>query len=93
VKQVHAYKIDLTKIDGNGEFSCPCCGTTISPDDETEEAYFILGSKVNSYGLEELVIRCRRCSSNIHLTGFSFLQQIEEKPLNKERLSRYVAHI
>ena len=77
MRQIHAYKIDLTKIEGNGDFACPRCGTKISPDDETEAVYSILGSKVNSNGLEEVVIRCNRCSSHIHLTGFSLLQEME----------------
>jgi uncharacterized protein with PIN domain len=75
---MHTYKIDLTKIEGNGNFSCPKCGTKISPNDDTEEAYSIVEQKVNSHGLEELVIRCNRCFSFIHLTGFSFLQKMSE---------------
>jgi DNA-directed RNA polymerase subunit RPC12/RpoP len=77
MKHIHAYKIDLTKIEGNGDFACPRCGTKISPDDETEAIYSILGSKVNSNGLEEVMIRCNKCSSHIHLTGFSLLQEME----------------
>jgi uncharacterized C2H2 Zn-finger protein len=76
MKQIHVYKLDLTKIDGNGDFSCPKCGAIISPDDVTEEAYSILETKVNKFGLGELVIRCNRCTSQIHLTGFSLLQKI-----------------
>jgi len=78
VKQEHAYKLDLTRIDGNGDFPCPKCGNTISPDDNTEETYTILEPKVNSHGLQVLVIRCNRCSSHIHLTGFSLLQEIQD---------------
>ena len=74
-KQIHAYTIDLTKIDGSGEFSCPRCGTAISPDDDTKETYSILEPKVDSNGLEELLIRCNTCESKIHLTGFSLLQK------------------
>jgi DNA-directed RNA polymerase subunit RPC12/RpoP len=77
MKQLHAYKIDLTKIEGSGSFACPRCGTKISPDDETEAVYSILGSKVNSNRLDEVVIRCNKCSSHIHLTGFSLLQEME----------------
>jgi hypothetical protein len=77
MRQIHAYKIDLTKIEGNGDFACPRCGTKISPDDQTETVYSILGSKVNSNGLEEVIICCRKCSSHIHLTGFSLLQKIQ----------------
>jgi hypothetical protein len=98
MKQMHAYKIDLTKIEGNGDFACPRCGTKISPDDETEAVYSILGSKVNSSGLEEVVICCNKCSSHIHLTGFSLLQETE---MPKEELEgrkkrdqlRYVSHV
>ena len=39
MKQAYAYKLDLTKIDGTGDFSCPKCGAIISPDDATEETY------------------------------------------------------
>jgi DNA-directed RNA polymerase subunit RPC12/RpoP len=74
MKQIHAYEIDLTKIEGNGDFACPRCGTKISPEDDTEEAYSILEPKVNSHGLKELVIQCKTCGIRIHLTGFSLLQ-------------------
>jgi uncharacterized C2H2 Zn-finger protein len=76
MKQIHVYKVDLTKIDGSGELSCPRCGTTFSPDDVTEETYSILETKVKEHGLDELVIRCNRCTSQIHLTGFSLLQKL-----------------
>ena len=87
MKHIHAYKIDLTKIEGNGDFACPRCGNKISPDDQTEAVYSILGSKVNSNGLEEVVIRCNKCSSHIHLTGFSLLQEREtgEEPSEGEK--------
>ena len=74
MKQTH--RVDLTKIDGNGDFSCPQCGIVISPDDSTEEKYSVLEPKVNRNGLEEVVILCNSCGSHIHLTGFSLLQEI-----------------
>jgi hypothetical protein len=77
MRQIHAYKIDLTKIEGNGDVTCPRCGTKISPDDETEATYSILGSKVNSNCLDEVLICCNRCSSHIHLTGFSLLREMD----------------
>jgi hypothetical protein len=49
MRQVHAYTIDLTKIGGSGDFPCPRCGTTISPDDCTEEVYQILEPKVSRF--------------------------------------------
>jgi DNA-directed RNA polymerase subunit RPC12/RpoP len=76
VKQAQAYVLDLTKIEGNGDLSCPKCGTTISPDDETEEVYSIQKSKLKGQILEEIVIRCNRCASQIHLTGFPLLQKL-----------------
>jgi hypothetical protein len=74
MKQNH--KVDLTKIDGNGDFSCPRCGIVISPEDSTEEKYSIVEPKVKNNGLTEVVILCNSCGSHIHLTGFSLLQEI-----------------
>jgi hypothetical protein len=64
------YMIDLSKIDGDGSFPCPKCGTVISPEDETEEVYKIVDTKVINDELVELVIVCDRCKSSIKLTGF-----------------------
>jgi DNA-directed RNA polymerase subunit RPC12/RpoP len=75
VKQLLAYEVDLTKIRGNGDFSCPKCGITISPEDETEQVYSILETKVKNQILTELVIQCNRCASRIRLTGFPLLQR------------------
>ena len=66
-------ELDLTKIDGNGDFPCPKCGTMISPEDESEEVYTIIKEKVKNDILEELVIQCNKCSCQIRLTGFSVL--------------------
>lgn len=64
------FTIDLVKIEGNGDFPCPNCGIVISPEDESEETYSILETKVRSEYLEELVIQCNKCGSKIRLTGF-----------------------
>ena len=64
------YMIDLTKIDGDGSFPCPKCGTVISPEDETEQVYKIVDTKVVNDELVELVIMCSECGTNIKLTGF-----------------------
>jgi transcription elongation factor Elf1 len=98
MKQKQAYVLDLTKMDGSGNFACPHCGAAISPDDCTEEVYSILDIKVNSYGLSELVIRCNRCESHIHLTGFSLLQKITEignqkRKHEKEEPMEYIMHM
>lgn len=64
------YTIDLTKIDGDGAFPCPKCGTMISPEDESEEVYTILETKVKNDELIQLVLACNTCGSKIKLTGF-----------------------
>ena len=69
------YTIDLTQVDGDGSFPCPKCGTVISPEDETEELYKIVETKVNKDDLIELIVECRTCQSIVKLTGF---QQIVE---------------
>ena len=70
------YTIDLTRIDGDGAFPCPKCGTLISPDDETEENYHIVDTKVKNDELEELTLTCGKCKSTIKLVGF--LSQSQE---------------
>ena len=69
------YTIDLTQIEGDGSFPCPKCGTVISPEDETEEVYKIVDTKIVNDELVELVIMCSTCGSNVKLTGFQ--QSIE----------------
>ena len=64
------FTVDLTKIEGEGDFPCPKCGITISPDDETEKVYSILETKVKGNSLEELIVLCNKCRSEIHVVGF-----------------------
>jgi DNA polymerase I-like protein with 3'-5' exonuclease and polymerase domains len=49
----YKYKIDSATVDG--AFPCPKCGTLISPDDETEETYKIVETKVKNDELAELI--------------------------------------
>lgn len=99
MKQKQVYVMDLTKLDGGGDIQCPECGTVISPDDCTEEAYSILEGKVNDLGLDELMICCNKCGSELHLTGFSLLQKLQdgdcEKLENEEKAetSCYIVHV
>lgn len=74
IKQVLVSELDLTKIQGKGDFSCPNCGVTISPEDESDDVYIILEEKIRNNALEELVIQCNKCSSRIRLTGFPLLE-------------------
>ena len=70
LKKAVKYTVDLTKIDGDGAFSCPKCGTLISPDDESEETYQIVDTKVKGDELAELILTCNTCGTTIKLTGF-----------------------
>jgi predicted RNA-binding Zn-ribbon protein involved in translation (DUF1610 family) len=69
-KKSELYTLDLMTIDGDGSFPCPKCGTVISPEDESEETYKIVDTKVINDELVELVINCDKCGSCIKLTGF-----------------------
>jgi transcription initiation factor IIE alpha subunit len=99
MKQTQMYVLDLNKMEGNGAFSCPGCGNVISPDDCNEEVYSIIEPKVSKDGLEELVIRCGKCGSQLHLTGFSLLQDVPDVKLEeleneqKERTPCHVHHV
>ena len=70
VKKNMIHTIDLTKIDGDGAFPCPKCGSVISPDDESDSTYEIVDTKVKQDSLEELVLTCKRCGTRIKLVGF-----------------------
>ncbi|HYB68965.1 MAG TPA: hypothetical protein VEC97_05410 [Candidatus Acidoferrales bacterium] len=70
IKKSDAYTVDLTKIDGDGAFPCPKCGSIISPDDESEENYQIVNTKVRNDELAELVVMCKKCGITIKLVGF-----------------------
>ena len=69
-KKGGTYTIDLMKIDGDGAFPCPKCSTMISPDDETEEVYKVVETRVKKDELTELTLKCNQCGSEIRLTGF-----------------------
>lgn len=64
------FTIDLARIEGNGDFPCPNCGASISPDDESEEVYTIVDTRMRGETLEELTIQCNKCGSKIRLVGF-----------------------
>jgi predicted RNA-binding Zn-ribbon protein involved in translation (DUF1610 family) len=65
------YQVNLAEIQGEGEFPCPGCGIVISPEDETEDVYRIVDTKVNGQDLEELIIQCNSCKCKIRLVGFN----------------------
>ena len=70
MKRSAVYKIDLNQIEGEGDFPCPNCGVVISPEDETEAVYTVLETKMKGESLEELIIRCNGCGTEIRLVGF-----------------------
>ncbi len=70
VKKGAAYTVDLTTIEGDGAFPCPKCRTMISPDDESEETYKIVDTKIVNDELVELVVMCGNCGTTIKLSGF-----------------------
>jgi DNA-directed RNA polymerase subunit RPC12/RpoP len=73
--QHEVFKVDITQLEGDGDFPCPKCGVVISPDDETETVYKIIGTKVRKENLEELTILCNKCGSKIRLVGFLQLEK------------------
>ncbi|MBS7639271.1 MAG: hypothetical protein QW600_02360 [Candidatus Bathyarchaeia archaeon] len=71
------YRIDLTKIEGEGDFPCPSCGSIISPDDESGLVYEIIDVRTDEEGrLKDLLIVCKRCGSEICLEGFEMLKDL-----------------
>lgn len=72
VKKSAVYTVNLTQIEGDGAFPCPKCGAMISPDDETEEIYKIVDTRLEGDNLTELIIQCNKCGSMIKLVGFVF---------------------
>lgn len=64
------YKIDLTELEGDGDFKCPKCGVVISPDDWSGSVYEIIEKKERNNELEELIIQCNKCGSKISLYGW-----------------------
>lgn len=68
------FTIDLSKIDGKGDFPCPNCGVIISPEDETDNVYIVVDTKVNGSNVEELTLQCNKCGSKIRLIGFLLMK-------------------
>ncbi|MDH5375086.1 MAG: hypothetical protein OEZ21_04410 [Candidatus Bathyarchaeota archaeon] len=75
MESINPYTIDLTKIKGNGDFRCPKCGISVSPDDLTEDTFTILETVMKDESLEKIIIKCNRCRSQIHLIGFDLLNK------------------
>jgi hypothetical protein len=67
------FKVNLTTIEGDGEFPCPNCHTLIAPDDVSEEVYSVLSIEEEEDRLESMTIQCNTCKSMITLNGFELL--------------------
>ncbi len=76
LKRIGVYKIDLSQLDDEGTFHCPKCKTAISPDDDSEEVYKIVDTKVVNGELAALVISCGTCGAQIKLTGLHTLESL-----------------
>jgi len=61
--------VDLKTIGGDGLFHCPQCRALLSPDDESDEIYRIVESKIADDQLKELLLKCK-CDCMIRLVGF-----------------------
>lgn len=68
------YEIDLTKIEGEGDFPCPKCGVNISPEDETNKVYNILKVDSDGKNIKSITLQCQQCKSQIKLKGFQELE-------------------
>ncbi|KON32579.1 MAG: hypothetical protein AC479_07290 [miscellaneous Crenarchaeota group-6 archaeon AD8-1] len=67
------HTVVVAKLQEDGAVLCPKCGVKISPNDETEDIYCILESKLIDNKLEEISILCKNCKSIIKLIGFSLI--------------------
>lgn len=70
MKENETHTIDLCKIKGKGEFRCPKCGTNISPDDLSQDAYTIVQTRVKEDDLQKIILQCNMCGSMLQLIGF-----------------------
>ena len=78
LKQTSVFRIDLNKIEGDGDFPCPSCGVIISPDDDSERVYKIIDMETFEDGsLKNLSLLCKKCNSIIILEGFETLRLID----------------
>jgi hypothetical protein len=67
-KKASVYKINLAASD-DASFQCPKCGLTISPDDDSEDNYQILDTKIADNGeLSGMIICCGKCRSTIKVS-------------------------
>lgn len=61
--------IDLSKRT-EPTFECPRCRMLISPDDDKQESYSIIGTEMKGNCLKALGLKCQGCGAIIRLEGF-----------------------
>jgi hypothetical protein len=69
------FRVNIAKIEGEGEFPCPSCGTIISPDDYSGLTYEILEVKTKAKEEEEVFVQCGVCGCVFCIVGFDLLKQ------------------
>jgi hypothetical protein len=73
-KQRIVFEIDLSKIEGEGEFMCPECKEILSPEDPIDATFLVLDFVTSKDDvIEEALIECKKCKSMIRLHGFEML--------------------
>jgi predicted RNA-binding Zn-ribbon protein involved in translation (DUF1610 family) len=77
MRENETYTIDLCEIRGNGEFRCPKCGTSISPDDLSENTYTIIQTRVKEDRLQKILLQCNKCGSKLQLIGFETSKNLD----------------
>ena len=75
MERLKCYTIDLTRLKGDKDITCPRCESVISPDDETEDAYIILETHMKGDTLDNITLKCKKCETQIRLTGFQLLRK------------------
>lgn len=70
------FTINLTEIGGEGEFPCPQCKETISPEDDSGKVYDVLETEEEDDSLNKVIIECKKCGSIIKLEGFDLFKEI-----------------
>ncbi len=68
--------IDLVGLKRKGDFNCPKCGIAISPDDMTDRTFSVLDTVMRGGHLEKIILKCNKCGSQIHITGFHLLAKM-----------------
>jgi len=64
------YEVDLRNIEGEGDFPCPVCGDSLSPEDESGKVYEIVDATVIGNELKAIYVVCKGCKAKTKIIGF-----------------------